>query len=162
MCPSWVLTVDKHRRPARITLKTIGPYGFDHRANWAAKVRNVSRLGSQIKPVLEAVYIALCRFLPSRRSGPLLPSSAPINTHVQRAHEHQLIALIETRLKQIKKDLFWGPSLLNRVRNQSGGGRLDPTLADGVLQLSYVARPIISFLFEPFLRLCQWADTFAR
>jgi hypothetical protein len=41
-----VLTVDKHRRPARITLKTIGLHGFDHRATWAAKVRNVSRLGS--------------------------------------------------------------------------------------------------------------------
>ena len=34
---------------APIILKTIGVHGFDHRANWAAKVRNVSRLGSQFK-----------------------------------------------------------------------------------------------------------------
>ena len=32
---------------APIMLKTIGVHGFDHRTIWPAKVRNVSRLGSQ-------------------------------------------------------------------------------------------------------------------
>jgi hypothetical protein len=33
---------------APIILKTLGVAKFDHSAIWAAKVRNVSRLGSQI------------------------------------------------------------------------------------------------------------------
>ena len=27
-------------------------HGFDHTANWIAKVRNVSRLGSQVDPLI--------------------------------------------------------------------------------------------------------------
>ena len=38
--------MDKRRRCARIDLKTIDVCGFDQRANWAAKVRNVSSVGS--------------------------------------------------------------------------------------------------------------------
>jgi hypothetical protein len=47
--PDWVPGLDKRRRAAPITLKTIRRPRFDHSAIWAAKVRNVSRLGSQIK-----------------------------------------------------------------------------------------------------------------
>lgn len=32
---------------ARIALRTMDVHGFDHTANWVAKVRNVSRVGSQ-------------------------------------------------------------------------------------------------------------------
>jgi hypothetical protein len=46
-CPSRVPAVDKRRRCARIALKTMPVHGFDRWANWPAKVRNVSRLGSQ-------------------------------------------------------------------------------------------------------------------
>jgi len=46
-CPDWVPAMDTGQRFARITLKTIRVHGFDHIANWPAKVRNVSRLGSQ-------------------------------------------------------------------------------------------------------------------
>jgi hypothetical protein len=46
-CPPWVPGMDSGERFARIALKTIPVHRFDHRANWAAKVRNVSRLGSQ-------------------------------------------------------------------------------------------------------------------
>jgi hypothetical protein len=45
-CPVWVPGVDVGRRAAVILMKTILFQGFDHRANWVAKVRNVSRLGS--------------------------------------------------------------------------------------------------------------------
>jgi hypothetical protein len=47
-CPDWVPAMDTGQQFARIALKTMGVHGFDHRANWAAKVRNVSKLGSQI------------------------------------------------------------------------------------------------------------------
>ena len=40
--------MDSGQRFVRITLKTMPVHGFDHRANWEAKVRNVSRLGSQL------------------------------------------------------------------------------------------------------------------
>jgi hypothetical protein len=40
--------VDKHRRRAQTALKTMRAHEFDQRARWLAKVRNVSRLGSQI------------------------------------------------------------------------------------------------------------------
>ena len=45
-CPDWVPSMDTGQRVARIILKTMDVYGFDHRANRVAKVRNVSRLGS--------------------------------------------------------------------------------------------------------------------
>jgi len=47
-CPDWVPAMDTGQRSAGITLRTTGVNGFDHWANWLAKVRNVSRLGSQI------------------------------------------------------------------------------------------------------------------
>ena len=47
-CPDWVPTMDTGQRSARITVKTIVVHRFDHRANRVAKVRNVSRLGSQL------------------------------------------------------------------------------------------------------------------
>lgn len=59
-CPPWIRG---HWSP-RITAKTIGVHWFDHRANWLARVRNVSRLGSQIS-ILE------------RRAHPLPPSFHP-------------------------------------------------------------------------------------
>jgi hypothetical protein len=40
--------MDKSQRAARITLKSKRIGGFHQWANWVAKVRNVSRLGSQI------------------------------------------------------------------------------------------------------------------
>jgi hypothetical protein len=46
-CPDWVPGMDTGQQFARIALKTMGDYGFDQRANRAAKVRNVSTLGSQ-------------------------------------------------------------------------------------------------------------------
>jgi hypothetical protein len=46
-CPDWVPVMDTGQYFARIALKTMGDDGFDQRANWAPKVRNVSRLGSQ-------------------------------------------------------------------------------------------------------------------
>jgi hypothetical protein len=48
-CPDWVPVMDTGRQFARIALKTMGDYGFDQRADRVTKVRNVSRLGSQIK-----------------------------------------------------------------------------------------------------------------
>ena len=48
-----VPAMDTSQRVARITLKTMGAYGFDHRANWVAKVRNVSRLGSHQKSAFQ-------------------------------------------------------------------------------------------------------------
>jgi hypothetical protein len=39
--------MDTGQRFARITLKTIRVHGFDHIANWPAKVRNVPMPGSQ-------------------------------------------------------------------------------------------------------------------
>jgi hypothetical protein len=39
--------MDAGQRIARITLKTMRVDGFDHRANWVSKVRNVSKVGSQ-------------------------------------------------------------------------------------------------------------------
>jgi hypothetical protein len=38
--------MDTGRQFARIALKTMSDHGFDQRADWAAKVRNVSRLRS--------------------------------------------------------------------------------------------------------------------
>jgi hypothetical protein len=46
-CPDWVPTMDHGSVIARIALRTMDVHGFDHRANWTAEVRNVSRLGSQ-------------------------------------------------------------------------------------------------------------------
>jgi len=39
--------MDTRQFVARTALETMGVHWFDHRANWLAKVRNVSRLGSQ-------------------------------------------------------------------------------------------------------------------
>src|ERR1017187_872098 len=46
-CPDWVPAMDSCQQFAWITLKTMPAHGFDHCPVWAAKVRNVSRLGSQ-------------------------------------------------------------------------------------------------------------------
>src|ERR1017187_6783008 len=46
-CPDWVPAMDSCQQFAWITLKTMPAHGFDHCSVWAAKVRNVSRLGSQ-------------------------------------------------------------------------------------------------------------------
>jgi len=45
-CPDWVPVMDTGQL-SRIALKTMGDHGFDQRANRVAKVRKVSRLGSQ-------------------------------------------------------------------------------------------------------------------
>lgn len=47
MCPDWVPAMDSGQWFASIDLKTIPIHRFDHTANWLAKVRNVSKLGSQ-------------------------------------------------------------------------------------------------------------------
>jgi len=44
----WVPTMDGRRRTTPIILKTLDVDTFDHSASWPSKVRNVSRLGSQI------------------------------------------------------------------------------------------------------------------
>src|SRR2546425_12181603 len=54
MCPRWGPGMDKRRRSPRISLKALLVERFDQRASWPAKVRNVSRLGSQ--PFLSIVY----------------------------------------------------------------------------------------------------------
>jgi hypothetical protein len=41
--------MDGRRRTTPIILKTLDVDRFDHSASWPAKVRNVSRLGSQTK-----------------------------------------------------------------------------------------------------------------
>jgi len=46
-CPDWVPVMDTGPQFARIALKTMGDHGFDQRADRAAKVRNVSSVGSQ-------------------------------------------------------------------------------------------------------------------
>jgi hypothetical protein len=43
-----VPVMDTGQQFARIALKTMGYQGFDQRADGVAKVRNVSRLGSQL------------------------------------------------------------------------------------------------------------------
>jgi hypothetical protein len=48
-CPDWVPAMDSCQQFAWMTLKTMPVHGFDHSPVWAEKVRNVSRLGSQIK-----------------------------------------------------------------------------------------------------------------
>ena len=47
-CPIWVPSMDISRRFAPISLKPIRVHGFDHKASWVARVRNVSRLGRQV------------------------------------------------------------------------------------------------------------------
>ena len=54
-CPSWVPVVDDAPRGKSILLKTHPADRFDHSTGWPAKVRNVSRLGSQI-PKLQAGF----------------------------------------------------------------------------------------------------------
>jgi hypothetical protein len=46
---AWVPAMDAGQQFARIAIKTMSDPGFDHRANRGAKVRNVSRLGSQFE-----------------------------------------------------------------------------------------------------------------
>ena len=46
-CPDWVPGMDAGQGLAPITLKTICVGEFDHCVNWVAKVRNVSKVGSQ-------------------------------------------------------------------------------------------------------------------
>jgi hypothetical protein len=54
-CPGWGPVVDDDRRPTPILLKTHRVDRFDHNASGAAKVRNVSKLGSQIPKSLIAL-----------------------------------------------------------------------------------------------------------
>jgi hypothetical protein len=46
-CPEWVPVMDTGQQFARIALKTMGGHEFDQRADRAARVRNVSKVGSQ-------------------------------------------------------------------------------------------------------------------
>src|ERR1022692_2035619 len=56
-CPDWVPSMDTARPSASMMMKNKIVHGFDHTANWIAKVRNVSRLGSQQnRPLKSAVY----------------------------------------------------------------------------------------------------------
>src|ERR1035438_4728827 len=60
--------MDKSQRAARITMKTRRIGGVHQKANWAAKVRNVSRLGSQFKSFIFNVSPAkhaTCRVTPN-------------------------------------------------------------------------------------------------
>jgi hypothetical protein len=58
-CPSWGPGVDRCWPSTAIILKTLGVDWFDQSASWPAKVRNVSRLGSQIN-IFEKI-VACCR-----------------------------------------------------------------------------------------------------
>ena len=51
LCADWAPAMYTGQKFARIAFKTIGDHGFDHRADLAAKVRNVSRVGSQMSPL---------------------------------------------------------------------------------------------------------------
>lgn len=72
MCPDWVPAMDSCQQLAWVTLKTMPVHGFDHRANWPAKVRNASRLGSQ--PFASTIYkssaVFLYRFCTGAHSPP--------------------------------------------------------------------------------------------
>jgi hypothetical protein len=57
-CPDWVPGRDTARLSAPMMMKAKSVHGFDHTANWMAKVRNVSRLGSQLS-------FAVCQSCPS-------------------------------------------------------------------------------------------------
>ena len=55
--------MDKHRQAAPMIMKALHFDGFDHSASWAAKVRNVSRLGSLNKSVGERPdLVRLCYY----------------------------------------------------------------------------------------------------
>jgi hypothetical protein len=47
-CPDWVPGRDTVRLSAPMMVKAKSVHGFDHTANWMAKVRNVSSVGSQV------------------------------------------------------------------------------------------------------------------
>jgi hypothetical protein len=68
-CPRWDPIVDDGWRSTPIPLKTHQVERFDHNGSWAAKVRNVSRVGSQ-KTKGKAPLYCLARFLPSYRRHP--------------------------------------------------------------------------------------------
>jgi hypothetical protein len=51
-CPDWVPSMGTARPSASMMMKNRIVHGFDHTANWIAKVRNVSRLGSQVDPLI--------------------------------------------------------------------------------------------------------------
>jgi hypothetical protein len=81
-CPDWVPGMDTGQRLAPINLKTLRVHGLDHSANWAAKVRNVSRLGSQntywprrARTIIDIVPgISNSRLTSSRHGRPLVYS----------------------------------------------------------------------------------------
>jgi hypothetical protein len=52
-CPDWVPGMDTARPFASMMIKTESVHGLDHTANWLAKVRNVSSVGSHSKLVFE-------------------------------------------------------------------------------------------------------------
>jgi hypothetical protein len=52
--------MDSRRPFAPITLKTMPVHGFDHSPAWGAKVRNVSRLGSQSQHCIRRRFVRLC------------------------------------------------------------------------------------------------------
>ena len=56
-CPRWVPAMDGRQRSTPIILKALGVDRFDHSASWPAKVRNVSRLGSQLEIDLSILYL---------------------------------------------------------------------------------------------------------
>src|SRR6266851_6409023 len=55
-CPVWVLGMDMGWRFGPIVLKTMRVPRFDHGAIWVAKVRNVSRVGSQQLRAISAQF----------------------------------------------------------------------------------------------------------
>src|ERR1039458_8706365 len=83
-CPDWVPAMDTGQRSARISLKTVHVHAFEHNAKSVAKVRNVSRLGSQFLPFHRFAFCAkeaagglrpfLWRDKTSERAGPPIPA----------------------------------------------------------------------------------------
>jgi hypothetical protein len=91
-CPIWGPSVDRCWPSTPIILKTLGVARFDQSANWTAKVRNVSRLGSQFKVLYSQAtprkYKALREIAPfvrERGNSPRLPGFP----HLSRPESHQ-------------------------------------------------------------------------
>jgi hypothetical protein len=79
--PDWVPGMDIGQRFARISLKTVHLHGFDHTAIRLAKVRNLSRPGSQISKLQSGFELDPTRHIFRVRGNPN-PTLAPALHHI--------------------------------------------------------------------------------
>ena len=92
-CPDWVPDLDAGRWFQSTNLKTIRFHGFDHRANWVAKVRNVSSVGSQNKPLFSMrLFTCLMLVLPIAAEPHTVRASRYYNSF---DHRNQVLARIK-------------------------------------------------------------------